>query len=38
MFGLGAMMGLPAGYLMDRLNVRNVLITAMLIGVGASAT
>ena len=34
MFGLGAMMGLPAGYLMDRLNVRNVLITAMLIGSG----
>jgi MFS family permease len=34
MFGLGAMMGLPAGYLMDRLNVRHVLITAMLIGSG----
>ncbi|MGV9797835.1 MFS transporter [Mycobacterium sp. NPDC003449] len=32
MFGLGAMMGLPAGFLMDRLNVRNVLIVAMLIG------
>jgi MFS family permease len=34
MFGLGAMMGLPAGYLMDRQNVRHVLITAMLIGSG----
>jgi MFS family permease len=34
MFGLGAMMGLPAGYLMDRMNVRNVLIVAMLIGSG----
>ncbi|WP_147916295.1 MFS transporter [Ruania zhangjianzhongii] len=32
MFGLGAMMGLPAGYLMDRLNIRNVLIGALLIG------
>lgn len=32
MFGLGAMMGLPAGFLMDRLNVRYVLITAMAVG------
>jgi MFS family permease len=34
MFGLGAMMGLPAGYLMDRLNVRYVLIVALLVGSG----
>lgn len=32
MFGLGAMMGLPAGYLMDRLNVRYVLIVSLLVG------
>lgn len=32
MFGLGAMMGLPAGYLMDRINVRFVLICALLVG------
>lgn len=32
LFGLGAMMGLPAGYLMDRLNVRYVLICALLVG------
>lgn len=32
MFGLGAMMGLPAGYLMDRFNLRYVLIGAMLSG------
>ena len=32
LFGLGAMMGLPAGYLIDRLNVRYVLIVALLVG------
>jgi MFS family permease len=32
MFGLGAMAGLPAGYLMDRLNVRYVLIVSLLCG------
>ncbi|GFG50749.1 MFS transporter [Mycolicibacterium agri] len=32
MFGLGAMMGMPAGFLMDRLNLRYVLIGAMLAG------
>jgi MFS family permease len=32
MFGLGAMVGLPAGYLMDRLNVKFVLIGALLAG------
>lgn len=32
MFGLGAMMGLPAGFLIDRLNLRIVLSVALLIG------
>lgn len=32
MFGLGAMVGLPAGYLMDKLNIRLVLIWSLLIG------
>lgn len=32
MFGLGAMVGLPAGYIMDRLNVKYVLIIALLLG------
>lgn len=32
MFGLGAMMGLPAGFLIDRLNLRWVLTTALIIG------
>lgn len=32
MFGLGAMVGLPAGYLSDRLNQRKVLIVALLCG------
>ncbi len=32
MFGLGAMMGLPAGYLSDKLNQRYVLMSALVIG------
>jgi MFS family permease len=32
MFGLGAMVGLPAGYLSDKLNQRYVLIGALLAG------
>ena len=32
MFGLGAMVGLPAGYLSDKLNQRYVLIAALLAG------
>jgi MFS family permease len=32
MFGLGAMMGLPAGFLLDRLNLRYVLSGALLVG------
>jgi MFS family permease len=32
MFGLGAMVGLPAGYLSDKINQRTVLIVALLVG------
>jgi MFS family permease len=32
MFGLGALFGLPAGYLMDRVNAKFVLIGALLVG------
>jgi MFS family permease len=32
MFGLGAMMGLPAGYLSDKLNQRYVLMSALVVG------
>ncbi|HUX72137.1 MAG TPA: MFS transporter [Cellulomonadaceae bacterium] len=34
MFGLGAMVGLPAGYLSDKVNQRWVLIAALLVGSG----
>lgn len=32
MFGLGALMGIPAGWIGDRLNQRNVMIVALLVG------
>lgn len=32
MFGLGAMMGLPAGFLIDRLNLRYILTAALVVG------